>query len=1124
MVTSLMVPAIVVISSLSVSQVSASPGPLDYENIVRGGATAYNTQNSADSAPPWKWYGPDKPQQCPPIMAANRYGTGGVVAAGFVCTCRNGRWNNYQNHHPYLDALLDAAFQWMVPGAENVLWFGEDKVDENVYNDAAQCSELITALRGRGYRVDNTIDKKENWITSSLLAPYDILVIPQMELGSTKDGGDPSLIKSDVDAIVAFVDNGGGLLIMEGNDTFYNFYRVQNRILQAFNMGIYFQSDALYDDSYKYANNWEIYADINTTTSIGTAYQENTGDNMIGLYMTVSLAVRENYELTLSVTPEYQMALPGGRFTCDVEVAAAGWITPDNVTLGIENVWPAWLDTYTFDNVVLNPPKKTTLHVEIPSDAALGDIDEITVTATSGAKPTLTVEAKTVAIASMRIGPPSQDTYVTQYADEKVRPLGSYIWIQVGSGPDNNKRAYLQFDLRAIPSGLIPPDDLPIDDLHVRLFAHCSRLAYDGTPGKNVQCCEVENNAWLENEMKWGEKEPVIGAVLDNTKVTGDGYWYSWDVTSFVLERRGVDNIVSFCLKAETDNLGYPDNFVYYSFDSSNIALKENWKHPYLVIGYDVSTWISPDYDGLPGGTLTSTVSVQNMGSENDNYDLTVENIWEATLSASRFENVPPMGTKTATLTIKIPVTANDGDTDNVRVTAVSERSAENDVGSCLARAKDNIVSAWEDSTTRAQLHLENSTWGMVNATGLERASYTIYVGRFEAGPENNSERAWLKFDLRAIPSLDGVVRVNLSLNCRQAAPFPTGSSFVKCYGVDNDNWLENEINWRNKPSIGSLLDERSVTEQDRRYTWDITDFVRSQFENDNIASFCLVDLGENINPEHSANFNSKEDENMDLRPYLEILTAKPTREVRVSIKPVFQGGKVGDNLQYTVTVKNTGTAADNYDLKVENTAPWPRTLENNWLLVPQGENRTTTLSVNIPSGEICTIDNITVTAISRGNNTVYDNARCFAHRGAVDFKLENLYKISIGYYIGATWSGMSLLLRDGAENLVVKFYDWSNSPQGESSIWDNAWPWQLIKLAFVPHPLGTRVEKVRVVLTGAGGGEIRTVASYTVTKSILSARYSKCKRDYSFAPPGEKPFYSAEYGAIKKAYNFAPS
>jgi len=240
---------------------------------------------------PWVWYAQG---DLPPIMAAKRIGSGAVVA-GTVRTCSGGitypapqRWVSGE-----WDVLLDKVFQWMVPGATTVLWYGENGYDYTRYHDAALCSYLIDALEAKGYAIDNTMDGTATLIDASLLAPYDILVIPELELGNGYVGGDPSLLPwSDVQAINNFVEGGGGLLIMEGADyAGGNYYKVQNKILHALNMGIYFQSDEIYDDANWWGDGpWFPIADVDTGSGIGAAYLAATGKTDIHLFTCCTLA------------------------------------------------------------------------------------------------------------------------------------------------------------------------------------------------------------------------------------------------------------------------------------------------------------------------------------------------------------------------------------------------------------------------------------------------------------------------------------------------------------------------------------------------------------------------------------------------------------------------------------------------------------------------------------------------------------------------------------------------------------------------------------------------------------------------------------------------------------------
>ena len=132
--------------SIFLTSLASSPQPASaqvvYENIIHGKSTAYNIDQAGDK--PWRQYSPG---DLPSIMTAKRIGSGAVVAAGTVATCRNTRWNNTNNSRRYLDTLLDKAFQWMKPGAKNVLWYE----GYSVYNDTTQCSQLVAALGAKGY-------------------------------------------------------------------------------------------------------------------------------------------------------------------------------------------------------------------------------------------------------------------------------------------------------------------------------------------------------------------------------------------------------------------------------------------------------------------------------------------------------------------------------------------------------------------------------------------------------------------------------------------------------------------------------------------------------------------------------------------------------------------------------------------------------------------------------------------------------------------------------------------------------------------------------------------------------------------------------------------------------------
>jgi len=350
------------LSILLVPAPSTVVAQASYSIITQGQSNQYNTDVSGP--PPWKWYvAGDRP----PIMAAKRVGSGAVVL-GTVPTCRNTRWTSGE-----WDVLLDKAFQWMVPGADNVLWYQ----GYAVYNDNIRCSDLITALRNKGYDID--ADNTEP-IVAGLLAPYDILVIPQFQLGPAGTGGDPDLLPDgDVSVIKYWVENGGGLLIMEGSD-FYaqQYYKVQNKILKALDMGIYFQSDTISPNSGGYS-----YADVDVTTEIGAAYQAATGKTTVRMYSACSLA-ELNYYVIVSISPLGRSGEAGENLTYTVTVSNEGKYD-DNYTLKVTVDNVNWVASIVPENVSakVGEENTATLSIKIPDNAAPGDYIWATVTATS---------------------------------------------------------------------------------------------------------------------------------------------------------------------------------------------------------------------------------------------------------------------------------------------------------------------------------------------------------------------------------------------------------------------------------------------------------------------------------------------------------------------------------------------------------------------------------------------------------------------------------------------------------------------------------------------------------------------------------------------------------------------
>jgi plastocyanin len=369
--------AVCVSSLLSLALVIPSSAQASKPIIIASGkSTGYNINTTG--AAPAKYY-----TSSPPLMVAAKVGSGAVVAAGIASTCRDNRWNNSDNPGPNLDALLDKAFQWMKPGATKVLWYEGYGVYNTITTSPVQCANLRDALVAKGYTLTGDATTP---ITASLLAPYDILVIPQLELPitATGTGGDPTLLPdADVQAIVSFVEGGKGLFLMDQSDyAGHNFSNVQNKILDALGAGFYFQDDQAQDDTNKWGQAaYQPIAVIDTTTDIGSAFQSATGKSEIGLYDICSLRIQENYDVSVTILPTVNVAEGGESTTYTATITNIG-LKPDNYIVTVGDTL-GWLPSLSQTNVSVENGENVdvTVSVTVPTNLTAKIVDWVTVTA-----------------------------------------------------------------------------------------------------------------------------------------------------------------------------------------------------------------------------------------------------------------------------------------------------------------------------------------------------------------------------------------------------------------------------------------------------------------------------------------------------------------------------------------------------------------------------------------------------------------------------------------------------------------------------------------------------------------------------------------------------------------------
>jgi uncharacterized membrane protein len=898
----------------------------DVDNIfVLGKDTAYSYNNSTPA--PIKTY---VTGDGPPMMMADQIGSGRVVASGDITEARGTiSGSTYSDNFA---ALTDAIFRWLAPGRAPsdiyVLWYN----GYGVYCTSSSCPDLITKLGSIGYTITGDPSMP---ITSDMLAPYDILVLPEMQLGNAKDGGDPTLLPdADVAAINSFVQGGKGLLIFSGSDFFGpggtsgkgNYYKVMNKVLINLGFGyggrlFGFQSDSVYDDVNNSKFNTDVptpggdsfrpIVDVNINHPIGAAYQAATGRNTIRAYGGCSL-VQLGKGMSVYIQPEFQVGMPGDTLRYKFKIYNTGVPVP-----GIENVdltltltandasslgWSPILDNNSI-TVAEGDNHTVTMRVTIPSSAHLSDEDKITLTASaSGISQSLVC----IAQAGKRLEA-TADALVE--SDKPLDKFGENLRLVVGQYENTTVyNTYLKFsNLGDIPSGA------SITEARLYLFAW---HAY-GSPGGAV-CKAVDDDSWEEigaNGITWDTK-PTPGSTLDTLTVSiaseSQPTAYSWDVTSYVRSQFAGDQTASFCLLPAADS---PLRSYRY-YDSRE--WDENRLRPFLMVVYPtatptpkVSVSISPNSrSGLPGKLLSYTVTVKNEGNVSDTYSLTTADnavpSWGPTISSTPL-SLAAGAQGTATLTVTIPSNANVGAIDNVRVivtgTSVSTETSCTAQASNLAVEVVSILPTPQDGSPGAALTYTVT----VKNTGVVADNYVL---------TKSDNAGWT---LSLSPSTLSLAENALG-NATLTVTIPTGAG---------NNVYDSVTVTATSQTDSSVSDSKSCTAHSR----------------------------ENRIP-----------------------------GVQVTISPASSSGNPGGTLHFSVTVTNTGTTTDTFTLDASDTKGWGTTLSVTppRVTLTAGASRTIGLSIKISSTAAKNDSStITVTATSQTNSTINDDNTCTATAAA---------------------------------------------------------------------------------------------------------------------------------------------
>ena len=153
----------------------------------------------------------------------------------------------------------------------------------------------------------------------------------------------------------------------------------------------------------------------------------------------------------------------------------------------------------------------------------------------------------------------------------------------------------------------------------------------------------------------------------------------------------------------------------------------------------------------------------------------------------------------------------------------------------------------------------------------VDTRTYRLRVGTYSG----SEARTYLKFNLSEL-GIPPEFIISATLKLYAYYHYGSKTHNITVYGVA-DNWNEYTIKWANKPqNLTNALDWQLGKSVYKWYSWNVTDFVKSEMEGDKVVSFMLHSNLSHEPIKDYIYFASKETSYTDEKPYLEIVYEIP--------------------------------------------------------------------------------------------------------------------------------------------------------------------------------------------------------------------------------------------------------